>query len=169
MLILLVVTINCIIRSIAIMYFYPNNRNSFLVSWAIFLNRMLFVNKLYDASASFKNTHSQKDFARIYRIGCYLRRVNICFPCTPCCSNFSKRGWLAISLTAFTERNSLIMRHFSGIHLSSSARLFPVFDARKRHAWYVSKYKAQASGRTEISLDCHRVYVYTRMSVFVHL
>lgn len=75
----------------------------------------------------------------------------------------------SISLTAFTERNSLIMRHFSGIHLSSSARLFPVFDARKRHAWYVSKYKAQASGRTEISLDCHRVYVYTRMSVFVHL
>lgn len=44
----------------------------------------------------------------------------------------------SISLTAFTERNSLIMRHFSGIHLSSSARLFPVFDARKRHAWYVS-------------------------------
>lgn len=61
------------------------------------------------------------------------------------------------------------MQRFSGIHLSSSARLLPVFDARKRHAWYVSKYKAQASGRIEISLDCHRVYIYTRMSVFVHL
>lgn len=168
MLILLVVTINCIIRSIAIMYFYPNNRNSFLVSWAIFWTGCsLSIN--FTMHQRHLRIHIPKRIlhASIELVAISAGLIFVSLVLHVVQTSPSEGG--SISLTAFTERNSLIMRHFSGIHLSSSARLFPVFDARKRHAWYVSKYKAQASGRTEISLDCHRVYVYTRMSVFVHL
>lgn len=150
------------------MYFYLNNRNSSLVSWAIFWTGCsLSIN--FTMHQHHLRIHIPKRISHA-SIGLVAISAGLIFVCLVlhAVQTFLSEGG-SISLTAFTERNFLIMQRFSRIHLSSSARLFLVFDARKRHAWYVSKYKARASGRTEISLDCHRVYIYTRMSVFVHL